>query len=147
VATRPAISPFNLADPQEAVADEVPSASLCNVAAVQRTYAHLEKRSNQLAHCLIDHGVRRGQHAGLYLQNSLEYVEATIAAYNVHAVHINVNWGASSPSPSTPTAWPRWPRTARAWAGPWPSARTTRTPWRRRHDSATSRRASETMWG
>jgi acyl-CoA synthetase (AMP-forming)/AMP-acid ligase II len=128
VTTRPAISPFTWPTPWEAVADEVPGASPCAVAAVQRTYAHLEERSNRLAHWLIDHGVRPDQHADLHLQNSLEYAEATIAASNVRAVHINVNWGASSPSPSTPTAWPRWPRTARAWAGPWPSARTTRTP-------------------
>ena len=90
--TPSAISPFNLADLWEAVADEVPERVALRCGGAQRTYAQLEERANRLAHWLIDHGVAPGQHVGLYLSNCLEYVEATLAAYKIRAVPINVNY-------------------------------------------------------
>jgi 3-oxocholest-4-en-26-oate---CoA ligase len=92
VTTPSAISPFNLADLWEAVADEVPDRVALRCGGAQRTYAQLEERANRLAHWFIDQGVAPGQHVGLYLSNCLEYVEATLAAYKVRAVPINVNY-------------------------------------------------------
>ncbi len=90
--TPPAISPFNLADLWEAVADEVPARVALRCSGAERTFAQLEERANRLAHWLIDRGVQPGQHVGLYLQNCPEYVEAMLAAYKVRAVPINVNF-------------------------------------------------------
>jgi acyl-CoA synthetase (AMP-forming)/AMP-acid ligase II len=45
-----------------------------------------------LAHWFLSSGVTTGQHIGLYLQNSFEYVEGTLAAYKIRAVPINVNY-------------------------------------------------------
>jgi len=92
VTTPPAISPFNLADLWETVADQVPARVALRCDGAQRTYAQLEERANRLAHWLIEQGVAPGQHVGLYLQNCLEYVEATLAAYKIRAVPINVNF-------------------------------------------------------
>jgi acyl-CoA synthetase (AMP-forming)/AMP-acid ligase II len=86
------MSQFNLADLWEAIADRVPERVALRCAGDQRTYAELEERANRLAHWLLDHGVRPGQHVGLYLQNCFEYVEGTLAAYKIRAVPINVNY-------------------------------------------------------
>ena len=86
------VSPFNLADLWEAVADQVPDRIALRCAGSQRTFAELEERSNRLAHWFADQGVQPGQHIGLYLQNCLEYVECMLAAYKVRAVPINVNF-------------------------------------------------------
>ena len=58
----------------------------------RRTYAQLEEQSNRLAHWYLEQGVQTGDHIGLYLQNCVEYVEATLAAYKVRAVPININY-------------------------------------------------------
>jgi acyl-CoA synthetase (AMP-forming)/AMP-acid ligase II len=70
------VSRFNLADLWEAIADQVPERVALRCAGDQRTYAELEERANRLAHWLLDHDVRPGQHIGLYLQNCFEYWEA-----------------------------------------------------------------------
>jgi len=72
VTTPAAISPFNLADLWEAVADEVPARVALRCGDAQRTFAQLEERANRLAHWLIERGVEPGQHVGLYLQNCPE---------------------------------------------------------------------------
>jgi acyl-CoA synthetase (AMP-forming)/AMP-acid ligase II len=86
------MSQFNLADLWEAIADHVPQRVALRCRAEQRTYAQLDERANRLAHWFLAQGVRPGQHIGLYLQNSLEYLEATLAAYKIRAVPINVNY-------------------------------------------------------
>ena len=86
------MSQFNLADLWEAVADHVPDRVALRCSRRERTYRQLEERSNRLAHWLLDQGVGPGQHVGLYMQNSLEYVEGTLAAYKVRAVPINMNY-------------------------------------------------------
>jgi acyl-CoA synthetase (AMP-forming)/AMP-acid ligase II len=86
------MSQFNLADLWEAVADQVPDRVALRCGGEQRTYAQLDERANRLAHWLLDRGVRPGQHIGLYMQNCLEYLESTIAAYKIRAVPINVNF-------------------------------------------------------
>jgi 3-oxocholest-4-en-26-oate---CoA ligase len=83
---------FNLADLWEAVTDRVPDRVALRCGEQQRTYAQLEAQSNRLAHWYLAQGVRTGDHIGLYLQNCVEYVEATLAAYKVRAVPVNVNY-------------------------------------------------------
>ena len=83
---------FNLADLWEAVADRVPDRVALRCGEQRRTYAQLEEQSNRLAHWYLEQGVQTGDHIGLYLQNCVEYVEATLAAYKVRAVPININY-------------------------------------------------------
>lgn len=56
------------------------------------TFAELEARANRLAHHLARHGVTRGSHVGVYARNSIEAIEAMVAAYKLRAVAINVNY-------------------------------------------------------
>ena len=58
----------------------------------RRTYAQLEARANQLAHHLIAQGIGPGDHVGVYGANSVEWIEAALAAYKVRAVPVNVNF-------------------------------------------------------
>jgi 3-oxocholest-4-en-26-oate---CoA ligase len=86
------MSEFNLADLWEAVADCVPDRVALRCGEQGRTYAQLEKRSNRLAHWYLEQGVQTGDHIGLYSENCVEYVEATLASYKVRAVPININY-------------------------------------------------------
>jgi 3-oxocholest-4-en-26-oate---CoA ligase len=86
------MSQFNLADLWEAIADHVPDRVALRCRTEQRTFAELDERANRLAHWFLDQGVQPGHHIGLYLQNSLEYMEGTLAAYKIRAVPINVNY-------------------------------------------------------
>jgi len=86
------MSGFNLADLWEAVADCVPDRVALHCGEQRRTYAQLEEQSNRLAHWYLEQGIQPGDHIGLYLQNCVEYVEATLAAYKVRAVPININY-------------------------------------------------------
>ena len=86
------MSEFNLADLWEAVADSVPDRDALRCGEQRRTYAQLEEQSNRLAHWYLEQDVQTGDHIGLYLQNCVEYVEATLAAYKVRAVPININY-------------------------------------------------------
>ncbi len=83
---------FNLADLWEAVADCVPDRVALCCGEQRRTYAQLEEQSNRLAHWYLEQGLQTGDHVGLYLQNCVEFVEATLAAYKVRAVPININY-------------------------------------------------------
>ena len=56
------------------------------------TFAELEARSNQLAHHFAAHGINERDHIAIYSYNSIEYVEAMLAAYKLRAVPINVNY-------------------------------------------------------
>jgi 3-oxocholest-4-en-26-oate---CoA ligase len=86
------MSEFNLADLWEAVADSVPDRVALRCGEQRRTYAQLEEQSNRLAHWYLEQGVQMGDHIGLYAENCVEYVEATLAAYKVRAVPVNINY-------------------------------------------------------
>ena len=86
------MSGFNLADVWEAVADCVPDRVALRCGEQRRTYGQLEMQSNRLAHWYLEQGVQAGDHIGLYVENCVEYVEATLAAYKVRAVPININY-------------------------------------------------------
>ena len=83
---------FNLADLFESLVDVVPERDALVVGPQRRTFAQLEERANRLAHHLAGQGVGPGDHVGLYLYNSAEYIEAMFAAFKLRAVPINVNF-------------------------------------------------------
>ena len=83
---------FNVADLFESIADAVPERGALVCAAQRRTFAELDERANRLAHYLAAQGVEAGDHVGLYLYNSAEYLEAMLAAFKIRAVPININF-------------------------------------------------------
>ena len=83
---------FNIADLFEHTVDSVADREVLVVGEQRRTYAQLEGRANQLAHHLLAQGIGPGDHIGVYGSNSVEWIEAALAAYKVRAVPINVNF-------------------------------------------------------
>jgi acyl-CoA synthetase (AMP-forming)/AMP-acid ligase II len=83
---------FNLADLFESVADAVPDREALVCGERRLSFRELDERATRLAHVLLDRGVEPGDHVGLYLYNGSEYLEATLAAYKIRAVPINVNY-------------------------------------------------------
>ncbi len=92
------MSGLNIADIFETVVATAPG----NLALVVRTgsgrdecrltFAELDARVNQLAHVLLELGVRAGDHVGCYLYDGNQYVEVVLASYKVRAVPVNVNF-------------------------------------------------------
>src|SRR5205823_14158083 len=56
------------------------------------TYAGLEQRANRLGHHLQDRGVGPGDHVGVQLYNSVEYLTTAVACLKIRAVPVNVNY-------------------------------------------------------
>lgn len=83
---------LNLADLYEAVADAIPEREALVCGSTRRTYAELDQRASQLAHHLIAAGVRPGQHVGLHMRNSVEFVEALLGCLKARAVPVNINY-------------------------------------------------------
>jgi acyl-CoA synthetase (AMP-forming)/AMP-acid ligase II len=83
---------FNLADLFEATVDAFPDREYLVAEGKRRTYAEMEDRANRLAHHLTKHGVRPGDHVGIYAYNSVEWVETLWAVFKVRAVWININY-------------------------------------------------------
>ncbi|WP_030559034.1 acyl-CoA synthetase [Streptomyces aureocirculatus] len=90
---------YNLADLFESVVDVVPGrAALLYVdhpgtgAERALTYAELDTAANRLAHHLIDHGVKPGEHLGLHLYNGVEYLQTVLACLKARIVPVNVNY-------------------------------------------------------
>jgi acyl-CoA synthetase (AMP-forming)/AMP-acid ligase II len=83
---------FNLGDVFEAVADALPDQEAVICGERRLTFAQLDERATRLAHWLQANGVGEGDHIGLYLYNSTEYLEGTLAAFKIRAVPININY-------------------------------------------------------
>ena len=83
---------FNLADIFERIADFVPNNPALMCGDQQLSYAQLEERANKLANYWLSQGLGAGDHIGLLLYNSVEFVEAMIAALKIRAVPININY-------------------------------------------------------
>jgi 3-oxocholest-4-en-26-oate---CoA ligase len=83
---------FNLADLFESVADAVPERLALVCGEQRRTFAELDTTATRLANFLREHGVKAGDHVGLYLYNCAEYLEASLAALKLRAVPININF-------------------------------------------------------
>jgi acyl-CoA synthetase (AMP-forming)/AMP-acid ligase II len=83
---------YNIADLYEHTVDLVPDREVLVVGDERRTFRRLEERANQLAHHLLERGIEPGDHLGIYGANSVEWIEAALAAYKVRAVPVNVNY-------------------------------------------------------
>jgi acyl-CoA synthetase (AMP-forming)/AMP-acid ligase II len=83
---------YNIADLFEHTVDSVADREVLVVGDERRTYGQLEERANRLAHHLAAHGIGSGDHIGVYGSNSVEWIEAALAAYKVRAVPVNVNY-------------------------------------------------------
>ena len=83
---------YNIADLFEHTVDAVADREVLVVGDERRTYRELEARANRLAHHLAAQGIGAGDHIGVYGSNSVEWVEAALAAYKVRAVPVNVNF-------------------------------------------------------
>ncbi|WP_179956726.1 acyl-CoA synthetase [Amycolatopsis anabasis] len=83
---------LNIADLLEHAVDAVPDRAAIICGSRQVTFAQLEERANRLAHHLAEHGVGPGSHVGVYSRNSIEAVEAMVAAYKLRAIAVNVNY-------------------------------------------------------
>jgi 3-oxocholest-4-en-26-oate---CoA ligase len=83
---------FNLADIFESIVDVVPDRQAIVCEDDRLTYAQLEERANSLGHHLRENGVEPGQHVGVQLYNSLEYLTTAVACLKIRAVPVNVNY-------------------------------------------------------
>ncbi len=83
---------FNLADLFESVTDAVGEREAIVLGDRRLTYAQLDERATRLAHYLQANGIGAGDHVGLYMYNCTEYLEASLAAYKIRAVPININY-------------------------------------------------------
>ena len=83
---------FNLADLWESVVDAVPDREAFVDGDRRLTFAQLDERANRLAHALAADGIGPGDHVGLYLYNSSEYIEGMLAAFKLRAVPVNINY-------------------------------------------------------
>ncbi|TQJ01127.1 acyl-CoA synthetase [Amycolatopsis cihanbeyliensis] len=83
---------YNIADLLEHAVDAVPDRTAVVCGTKRVSFGELERRANRLAHHLADQGVRAGSHIGVYSRNSIETVEAMVAAYKLRALAVNVNY-------------------------------------------------------
>ena len=92
---------YHLADLFESIVDRVPDRIALasgrenasgGVDVSHLTYTQLEQRANQLAHFLLDAGIKPGDHIGCHLLNGPEYVETMLACFKIRAVPVNVNY-------------------------------------------------------
>ncbi len=83
---------YNLADLFESVADAVPERTALVCDPRRLSYAQLDERANRLAQHLRRAGIGAGDHIGVHLYNSTEYVECLLAAFKIRAVPLNVNY-------------------------------------------------------
>ncbi len=83
---------FNLADLFEQAVDAFGERECLVANGKRRSYAELDARANRLAHHLAAHGVRPGDHVGIYAQNCVEWVETLWAVFKIRAVWININY-------------------------------------------------------
>ncbi|MGW0173880.1 acyl-CoA synthetase [Rhodococcus sp. NPDC003322] len=83
---------LNLADLFEAAADAVPDRAAIVCGDVRLTYGELDAGANRLAHHLTGAGVGPGDHVGMYMRNSTEFVEALLACLKIRAVPVNINY-------------------------------------------------------
>ena len=83
---------YNIADLFELVADAVPEQLAVVCGDDRLTYGQLDAAATKLANYLAAQGVGAGDHIGLHLYNSAEFVTGSIAALKLRAVPINVNY-------------------------------------------------------
>lgn len=83
---------FNLADLFEIVALAVPDRTAFVCGEIRLSFAELDARATRLANGLRDSGVARGDHVGIQLHNSAQYLETFFACCKIGAAPVNVNY-------------------------------------------------------
>ena len=83
---------FHVADLFEITAASVPERVALVTDTVQRSYAELDARTARLASGMLALGIKPGDHVGIYLHNSIEYMEAFLALIKLGAVPFNINY-------------------------------------------------------
>ena len=83
---------WNFADLFEGVADIAADRTAIVCGDRRYTFSELDERSTRLANHLLAHGVRTGDHVGIYAYNGPEWVEAMFGIWKARAVPINVNY-------------------------------------------------------
>ncbi len=69
-------------------ADRYPDKPAVQARGRSLTYAELQTRSNQLAHVLREHGVRRGERVGLFFPKAVESLVAMLGVLKAGAVYV-----------------------------------------------------------
>ena len=82
----------NLADLYEVVAGCVPDRTAFRCGSHSLTFRELDQRANRFGSALRARGFTRGDHVGIQLYNSVEYLEAFLGCCKIGAVPINVNY-------------------------------------------------------
>ncbi|MBP6105039.1 MAG: AMP-binding protein [Steroidobacteraceae bacterium] len=83
---------FNLADLFEIVAGCVPDRTAFRCGEHSLTFRELDESANRFGSALRARGLGRGDHVGIQLYNSVEYLEAFLGCCKVGAVPVNVNY-------------------------------------------------------
>ncbi|NLT30476.1 MAG: acyl-CoA synthetase [Propionibacterium sp.] len=83
---------FNLADLIEHAVDATPQRAALLSERGDQTFAELEDRANRLAHALAARGVGPGDKVGILSRNTVEAIEAMVAAFKLRAVMVNINY-------------------------------------------------------
>jgi acyl-CoA synthetase (AMP-forming)/AMP-acid ligase II len=83
---------FNVADMFEYAVDVVPDDLAVVEGGRRLTFRQLDERVNRLAHHFAASGLEPGDHLGIYGPNSLEWLEAMLAALKVRLVPVNINY-------------------------------------------------------
>lgn len=83
---------FNLWQLFEAVAEADPQREVLVCGSRRLTYAQLRERATRLAGVLAEAGIGPGDAVGLQLANGTEYVEGMLAAFQLRAVPVNINY-------------------------------------------------------
>jgi acyl-CoA synthetase (AMP-forming)/AMP-acid ligase II len=92
------MSGLNIADIFETVVATVPDQTALIVRSgdghdeVRFSFAELDARVNRLAHAFAALGIGEGDHVGTHLYDGNQYIEATLAAFKLRAVPVNVNF-------------------------------------------------------
>lgn len=83
---------LNLADLTEAVVDAIPDRTAIVCGDRSHTYAQYDAAANRIGHHLAAVGVEPGDHVGLHMRNSLEYLDTMLGTMKIRAVPININF-------------------------------------------------------
>ncbi len=83
---------FQLADLYECLCDADPDAIVVIADEQEIRRGELDRRANRLAHILLDAGVGRGDHVGVYSFNRIEWLETLLACWKIGAATININF-------------------------------------------------------
>ncbi|MCK0091642.1 acyl-CoA synthetase [Rhodococcus sp. HNM0563] len=83
---------LNLADLTEAVVDAIPDRTAIVCGDRSHTYAQYDAAANRIGHHLAAAGVAPGDHVGLHMRNSLEYLDTMLGTMKIRAVPININF-------------------------------------------------------